>query len=83
MSAPDLKTLKKLAAACRKAGITHFKSPDFEFSLAPEVPQAKVVGSRQVPQDNDPSVLTAEDEVLSPEAMMFWSVADAPPGSET
>jgi hypothetical protein len=35
----DLKTLKKLVAYCRQAGITTYKSGDVEFILSPTDPK--------------------------------------------
>ena len=56
----DPKSLKKLADACRKAGITTFKGFGMEFTLAPQT-QPKVVkrASKQTQADQQtPALIT-------------------------
>lgn len=75
---PDAKELKKLANACRKAGIKTFKGAGFEFTLADEAPAtAKPRGLPAVkaavaaPQTEEiPSDAPTGDDLL------FWSVSD-------
>ena len=69
----DPKTLKKLAATCRKAGISHYKCSEFEFTLTDSAPASpKVTTKRQ-------SVSTLVDdtadssEELSVDDLLFWS----------
>ncbi len=78
--AVDLKTLKKLAAACRKAGIKSFKSPDFEFTLtdAEPEPAKKAKGSTPAASPNTPIVT---DEPTA-EELLFWSVGNEPVNEE-
>lgn len=68
----DLKNLKKLANACRKAGITYFKSADFEFSLdaSPQKIQTRrsKVNAGELKEDEAP-----KSDSLSPEELLFWS----------
>lgn len=74
MSNIDYKAIKKLADVCRKAGIKHYKSADFEFTLTDEAPQtvSKAV-ARQGELSSDPgSLLTGSG--LSEQEMLFWSV---------
>ena len=65
----DLKKLKKLADMCRKAGITHFKNADFEFTLSDATPikSTRRRGSSTVKQDD------VESDSLSKEELLFWS----------
>jgi len=74
MNLPDIKQLKKLAAACRKAGIRHFKSADFEFTLE-DLPEPKP--RKQASKDMLLSAATDDGRVqtdeMSPDAMLFWS----------
>jgi hypothetical protein len=83
MTLPDAKTLTKLAAACRKAGITHFRSSDFEFTLSEHKPEPKTRKGSEPKRlaNNDAAVLTPEDEVLTPEQALFWSTPSG--GEET
>ncbi len=69
------KELTKLAAACRKAGITYYKCPEFEFTLGP-IGQPRVVNGalKQTGSTPDP---VSEDE-LTEEALLFWSSQDLP-----
>ncbi len=74
MSLPDAKALKKLAAACRAAGITSFKGDGIEFTLSTEAPvkinsKGKIVAA---PKDLGPNEV--ESDELSAEALMYWSV---------
>lgn len=65
------KDLKKLAAACRAAGIETFKGFGVEFTLAPK-PQAKVAKSKaKVNPGPDKEI---ETDSLDPESLLFWSI---------
>lgn len=68
------KELKKLAAACRAAGIKHYKSEGIEFTLTDEVP-SKPSKKPHVPTSQTSSV--EETNSLSDEDMMFWSTGPA------
>jgi hypothetical protein len=60
------KDLKKLAKACREAGIRKYKCAEFEFELDDAPPQQRA-----------PSSLGGSEEFTSdspsPEDLMFWS----------
>lgn len=68
----DSKTLKKLAATCRKAGITHFKSAEFEFTLSDELPTviSKKSTKKEVKVSQNESF---ESDSLSEDDLLFWS----------
>lgn len=75
----DPKQLKKLAAACRAAGIKHYKSGDIEFTLAdaPYKPKkARGASAKTVStQDSGPDLDPATDgwEGMSDEEKLLWS----------
>ncbi len=83
MNLPDLKKLKRLAATCRKAGISHFKSTEFEFTLTEEAP----VSPRSA--KSLPNAVSVQGDVESEEPdeidLLFWSsgVTSANPKEET
>jgi hypothetical protein len=65
----DAKELRRLTAACRKAGIKHFKNSEVEFTLD-ELPRA-AKGSKQAADVSAPGEI--ESDAISPEALLFWS----------
>lgn len=74
----NLKELKRLAAACRKAGISHFKSADYEFTLTEEQPKStyrrnKAELSTKPSQASDSRF---ESDTLEDDALLFWSTAN-------
>lgn len=76
---PDLKELKKLAEACRKAGIKHFRLGDLEFTLSdsdslPKRRRSTAKGKLDAATDAE-----AAADGLSEEELLFWSVAGVPP----
>lgn len=74
------KELIKLAKACRKAGIKHFKSAEFEFSLTDEVP-SKVSQSKSFTapiEDNK----QFESDSLTDEQLLMWSAGSGDGASE-
>ena len=81
---PTLKTLKKLAAACRKAGISKFRQGDLEFTLTEEIPvsnyRKSTVTNKTSPQFVNGDVIDKnfQSDELSPDALMFWSAGGAP-----
>lgn len=86
MDIPSIKNLKKLAAACRKAGILNFKynkDESFEFSLDPsyQEPQKQVKASSQ-PQATTINPNTFETDTLTEEQLMFWSAPNDPESEE-
>lgn len=70
------KELKKLADACRKAGISSFKNADVEFTLSDYVPSTpKRIRTKK--GFEQPSVVE-QDEIeveggLSESELLFWS----------
>ena len=71
MATPSAKELKKLAKACREAGIHFFKGEGFEFTLtgvAPEKPTRK--NASELPEADHNEI---EMDSLSQEELMFWS----------
>ena len=71
MSLPNPKEIKKLAKACREAGITHFKHADFEFTLG-DLPEKPGKVAKADVQGNIDSNMPSEADLL------FWSVTDVP-----
>ena len=79
MSLPNPKEIKKLAKACRDAGITHFRSADFEFTLG-DLPEKR---SKNATIGTKSDVQGAVDtNVPSQEELLWWSV-QAVPGENT
>ncbi len=79
MNAPDLKLLKQLAAACRKAGISSYEGYGYKFTLsdsAPTTRKSRSTKSRKASVDLGEN--TPESDELSAEALMFWSANDTP-----
>lgn len=69
MDLPSAKELKKLADACRKAGIRQFKGGGIEFTLTDDIP---VSPYKQAKRAQEPQGEIETDE-LSPEALLMWS----------
>ncbi len=72
----DFKQLKKLADACRKAGIKHYKQGDLEFTLSDDAPvkrNRQTKGPNKPYHQDDNRVETSE---LTPEQLLFYSVQD-------
>lgn len=72
----DPKDLKKLAAACRAAGIASFKSGDVEFTLSdykPTTSRRKAVKTN--PVDTGPDLDPSSDgwDSLSETERLLWS----------
>lgn len=74
MNFPNAKEIKKLADACRKAGITHFKCGDYEFTLG-DKPEPETKKAREMIAD--PSSNTIQTDSISEEALLFWSSGGA------
>jgi hypothetical protein len=77
---PSPGELKKLAAACRKAGITHFKCGDVEFTLGEEKPKPQRKASASTPKQSKQSESVNGDgwDTLTEEQKMFYSVGGMP-----
>lgn len=74
MSMPSVSDLKKLASACRKAGIKTFKSSEYEITLTDDAPvsnykKTKPIDTSEVKTPSD----VYEDGALTQEQLMFWS----------
>lgn len=74
MSTLSPKELIKLANACRKAGIKHYKNGDFEFTLSDVLPQRQVNKSKNISQSSQLDEFTTDS--LTEEQMLMWSVGD-------
>jgi len=84
MSSTDLKSLKKLAETCRKVGISHFKGPEFEFTLTPDAPVSEYKKKKEE-KSFEESQAEAIDQAFSSdnlpeETLLMWSALD--PSSE-
>ena len=64
------KELKKLADACRKAGILTYKDANIEFTLSPEAPVSNYKKQKGIPAYQESPILT---DSLSEESLLFWS----------
>lgn len=75
----DLKTLKKLSAACRKAGIKTYKCAEFEITLADSTPTTSYKRSKEKKLSNQPLIPSSDriDEIdsdgLTEDQLLFWS----------
>lgn len=76
----NLKELAKLAKICRKLGISHYKSADFEFSLDRDVPSKRVRKAKVNKTDLQQTLEAMSDEIPgdmpSDESLLFWSVGN-------
>lgn len=75
----DPKALKKIADACRKAGITQFKNAEFEFTLSPDGPVSSY--KRRKAKTNPEAQGAVIDEsfqsdMLTEEQLLMWSSLD-------
>lgn len=74
METPNLKLLKKLADACRKAGIKDFEGYGFKFSLSDHVPSARSAKKEAQITASD----TFDTDTLTEEQLLNWSVTEVP-----
>lgn len=80
---PNAKELKKLAEACRKAGICSFKGYGVEFTLSEQIPakRSRNRGMRPAasaqPSQEDTSPFASD--TLSEEELLFFSVGTGVP----
>ena len=70
MEYPTPKELKKLADACRKAGILSFKCPAFEFTLSESLPKSTKGNSKLTNNDSGKPI---ESDMISEAELLFWS----------
>lgn len=71
----NIKELNRLAKACRKVGITHFKNAEFEFTLGDEpapVPASKI-GAASETSSVEVKFTT---DTPTEEELMFWSAGN-------
>lgn len=79
MNLPDPKALKKLAAACRKAGIKTYKCGELEFTLTDDEPVSNYKAAKQKQAVTKPS-LTEEafsSDGLTEDQLLMWSVGES------
>lgn len=73
METPNLKLIKKIAAACRKAGIMTFEGYGIKFTLDPSTmpipPSERVVEKTPMAPANE----ALKQESLTEEELLFWS----------
>lgn len=75
----DFKKLKKIADTCRKAGIKHFKCPEFEFTLADDTSVHSYVDNKSKSDLNasNSHSTTIETDTLTEEQLMMWSSGES------
>lgn len=73
---PTSKELKKLADACRKAGITSFKGGGIEitFSDNPAPTATRRRRAASAPQETPAAEGPFKSDTLSEEELLFWSI---------
>lgn len=73
----NTKELKKLADACRKAGIKHFKNADFEFTLSEDGPisnyKKRSLAKSQIQEPGSQITNSIASDTLTEDALLFWS----------
>ena len=70
------KELIKLAAACRKAGIKHYKSADMEFTLKDDAPVSTYKQKKAASPYTNPVADDFESDELDDDQLLNWSVMD-------
>lgn len=85
MNLPDPKALKKLAAACRKAGIKTYKCGDLEFTLTDEAPVSdyKATKRKQAPTKVSDVDVAFDTDSLTEEQLLMWSTGDTNDQADT
>lgn len=76
---PNFKELKKLATQCRKLGIKHYKSAEFEFTLTDEKP-LKVVRQSKKATSLDQLAVDLDIETpdqLTEQQLLYWSTGES------
>lgn len=77
----DIKRLKRLADACRKAGIRHFKAEGIEFTLSDYVPEKatrKRKGASPQATDSNPFANDFTADALTEEQLLAWNESTTP-----
>lgn len=69
MTLPSAKEIAKLAAACRKAGISTFKGGGIEFTLTDYLPEPK---SKKAAPEAPPEAIDSDEPGY--EQLLHWSV---------
>lgn len=74
----DYKALRKLAEACRKAGIKHFKNAEMEFTLSDEGPISnyKKRSAKSTEEEKSENDSFASD-TLTEQQLLMWSAIDS------
>lgn len=77
-----LKELKKLAFACRHAGISHFKNNEVEFTLTDSPPESNYKKKQKETTLNKDSVIqgSIETDSLTEEQLLMYSAIDPTEG---
>lgn len=78
---PTAKELKKLATACRKAGIKSFKCEGFEVTFTDDLPLSNKKQIRLEHNNNEMKEVIAadfEEEALTQDQLLMWSAAQMP-----
>lgn len=76
MNFPTAKELKKLAAACRKAGIKSFKCDGYEVTFTDYPPEPKKTKTKEVSKSSEMADVMAadfEEEALTQDQLLNWS----------
>ena len=78
----DVKQLKKLADACRKAGIKHFKNAEFEFTLSDDTAPISNYKRKKVAEApstaDSPANKPFVTDSLTEDELLFWSTGVDP-----
>ncbi len=76
----NYKELAKLAKACRKAGIKHYRCEEYEFTLTDEAPPkvTRLSGNTLNKSDLRPDKILGLPE-LSEEEILLWSAGGGSP----
>jgi hypothetical protein len=77
------KELKKLAKACREAGIRTFKNSEVEFTLSDDMVLRNVtkrLKKTELTQNSNVMDDAFKSDTLTDEQMLFYSVAELPEG---
>lgn len=69
----DVKTLKKLADACRKAGIRSFEGYGYKFELADELPAKPQRKSKNAPTCDVQMPDELKSDTLTDEQLLYYS----------
>ena len=85
MDLPDIKQLKKISDACRKAGIKVFECENFKITLT-DTPPPPSAYKRQKALKTGKAAPTefvqgeVQTDMPSPEELLYWSAGGPPPG---